>query len=91
MPQEKSRRPKNFVQFVKCKPRGLVDGPKRTPPTIGDVWQNQVSYVVEEVSPLRKEICQDIAHVRIVYRVCVVAHSTCLCTTVYTKYCVILP
>ena len=48
-PPAKSRRNKNFVQTVKGKPRGLVNGPKRTPPTIGDQWQNQQEYEVEEV------------------------------------------
>jgi hypothetical protein len=31
------------------KPRGLPNGPKRTPTCIGDAWQNHTSYEVEEV------------------------------------------
>jgi hypothetical protein len=33
------------------KPRGEDGGPKRTPPHLGDPWQKQASYVVEQVSP----------------------------------------
>ena len=31
------------------KPRGADGGPKRTPPDMGDAWQQQASYDVEEV------------------------------------------
>ncbi len=30
------------------KPRGADGGPKRTPPHLGDAWQKQASYDVEE-------------------------------------------
>ena len=31
------------------KPRGADGGPLRTPPNLGDAWQKQASYDVEEV------------------------------------------
>ena len=40
------------IQAVKLTPRGAPDGPKRTPLNVGDAWQNQRAYEVEEVSPL---------------------------------------
>ena len=33
------------------KPRGEEAGPKRTPPNLGDPWQKQTFYAVEQVSP----------------------------------------
>ena len=46
--KRKSRRGK-FVQMTTLKPRGAEGGPKRTPPNLGDAWQKQDSYEVEQV------------------------------------------
>lgn len=48
--RKRSRRGK-LVQMTTLKPRGEDGGPKRTPPNLGDPWQKQASYVVEQVSP----------------------------------------
>ena len=45
---KRTRRP-GMSQSVWMKPRGLEHGPKRTPASIGDAWQNHTSYEVEEV------------------------------------------
>ncbi len=47
--RKKSRRGK-LVQMTALKPRGADGGLKRTPPHLGDAWQKQASYDVEEVS-----------------------------------------
>lgn len=46
--RKKSRRGK-LVQMTALKPRGADGGPMRTPPNLGDAWQKQASYDVEEV------------------------------------------
>ena len=40
---------KRLKQMIALKPRGMPDGPKRTPPTMGDSWQHQTSFEVEQV------------------------------------------
>jgi hypothetical protein len=45
---KRSRRGK-LVQMTTLKPRGVEGGPKRTPPHLGDAWQNKPSYEVDEV------------------------------------------
>ena len=32
------------------KPRGAEGGPKRTPPNLGDAWQNKTAYEAEEIN-----------------------------------------
>ncbi len=49
LPVKKSRRISYNQQNVCFKPRGLDNGPKRTPMSIGDAWQNMASYEAEEV------------------------------------------
>ena len=58
--KKRSRRGK-LVQMTTLKPRGAEGGPKRTPPHLGDAWQNKTAYEVEEVclfnfSKFRKQI-----------------------------------
>ena len=55
---KKSRRGK-LVQITALKPRGEDGGPKQTPPILGDAWQKQVSYEVEQVrfGTLSTRIC----------------------------------
>ena len=48
--RKRSRRGK-LVQMTALKPKGEDGGPKRTPPHLGDPWQKQPSYAVEQVSP----------------------------------------
>ena len=38
-----------MAQSVWMKPMGMENGPKCTPESIGDAWQNYTSYEVEEV------------------------------------------
>jgi hypothetical protein len=38
-----------LVQSKTLKPRGDQDGPKRTPPHLGDKWQHLRSFEVEQV------------------------------------------
>ena len=47
--KKNSRRGK-LVQMTTLKPRGAEGGPKRTPPNLGDAWQNKTAYEVEEVN-----------------------------------------
>ena len=54
--RKKSRRGK-LVQMTALKPRGEEAGPKRTPPNLGDPWQKQTSYEVEQVTGLMLALC----------------------------------
>ena len=49
-PQERRSRRGKLVQMTALKPRGEDGGPKRTPPHLGDPWQKQASYAMEQVS-----------------------------------------
>ena len=47
--KKRSRRGK-LVHMTTLEPRGAEGGPKRTPPNLGDAWQNKTAYEVEEVN-----------------------------------------
>jgi hypothetical protein len=48
-PGKKKGRIPNLVQSRSLKPRGQSDGPKRTPPDLGDKWQHITAFEVEQV------------------------------------------
>ena len=48
-PSKKKGRIPNLVQSKALKPRGQPDGPKRTPPDLGDKWQHITAFEVEQV------------------------------------------
>jgi len=48
-PGKKKGRIPNLVQSRSLKPRGQPDGPKRTPPDLGDEWQHIIAFEVEQV------------------------------------------
>ena len=49
-PGKKKGRIPNLVQSRSLKPRGEPDGPKRTPPDLGDKWQHIIVLKVEQVN-----------------------------------------
>ena len=46
-PGKKKGRIPNLVQSRSLKPRGEPDGPKRTPPDLGDKWQHIIAFEAE--------------------------------------------
>ena len=48
-PWEEKGKDTQFSAVKSLKPRGQPDGPKRTPPDLGDKWQHIIAFEVEHV------------------------------------------